>query len=132
VTDCRDRVERLASLAVDCAFHLHRDLGPGLLESVYETLLSNGLERQGIKVDRQKPIDIHYGGIHFRGAFVADLLLDDALLIELKSVERIGPVHVKQLLTYLRLMDLPVGLLLNFGAASFREGVRRVVNNRRP
>jgi len=123
-------VERLAHLAVDAAFHLHRDLGPGLLESVYETLLAMRLEKQGIKVDRQKPIDVIYEGVHFRGAFTADLLLDDELLIELKSVERFAPAHVKQLLTYVRLMDLPLGLLMNFGTASFREGVRRVANDR--
>ena len=84
----------------------------------------------GVKVDRQNPIDIHYEGTHFRGAFVADLILNDRLLIELKSVERTAPVHVKQVLTYLRLMQLPLGLLLNFGAATFREGIRRVVNDR--
>lgn len=120
--------ERLARLAVDAAFHLHHDLGPGLIESVYETLLTVRLERAGVKVDRQKPIDIDYEGIHFRGAFVADLILNDRLLIELKSVERTAPVHVKQVLTYIRLMHLPLGLLLNFGTATFREGVRRVVN----
>ncbi len=121
-------VERLAQLAVDAAFHLHRDLGPGLLESVYETLLARRLEKLGLKVDRQKPIDIIYDGMHFRGAFFADLLVEDRLLIELKSTERTAPVHVQQLLTYLRLMDLPLGLLANFGTATFREGVRRVTN----
>ncbi len=101
--------ERLARLAVDAAFHLHHDLGPGLLESVYEALLAVRLEMSGVKVDRQKPIDIHYDGIHFRNAFVADLILNDWLLIELKSVERTAPVHGKQVLTYLRLMDLRLG-----------------------
>ena len=124
--------ERLARAAVDAAFRIHTELGPGLLESVYEALLATRLEQQGIKVDRQKPIDIIFDGVHFRGAFVADLLLDERLLIELKSVERTAPVHVKQVLTYLRLLDLPLGLLLNFGAATFREGVRRVVNQREP
>jgi iron complex transport system substrate-binding protein len=124
--------ERLARATVDAAFRLHSELGPGLLESVYETLLAARLEQQGIKVDRQKPIDISFDGTHFRGAFVADLLLDERLLIELKSVERTAPVHIKQVLTYLRLLDLPLGLLLNFGAATFREGVRRVINQREP
>ena len=123
--------ERLAALAVDAAFHLHRDLGPGLIESVYEALLAVRFEEAGVKVDRQKPIDIKYQGIHFRAAFVADLILDDRLLIELKSVERTAPVHVKQVLTYIRLMHLPLGLLVNFGTATFREGVRRVINDRR-
>lgn len=125
-------VERLARSAVDAAFHLHRDLGPGLLESVYETLLSMKLEKLGLKVDRQKPIDLIYEGVHFRAAFTADILVEDRLLIELKSTERTAPVHVKQLLTYLRLMNLPLGLLINFGAATFREGIRRVANERIP
>ena len=114
---------------MDAAYHLHCDLGPGLLESVYEALLTVRLQEAGVKVDRQKPIDIDYEGIHFRGAFVADLILNDRLLIELKSVERTAPVHAKQVLTYIRLMQLPLGLLLNFGTATFREGVRRVVND---
>lgn len=122
-------VERLAQLSVDAAFHLYRDLGPGLLDSVYETLLADRLQRMGIDVDRQKPIDLVYEGSTFARAFVADLLLDNSFLIEVKSVEKTAPVHAKQLLTYLRLMQLPLGLLLNFGAASFREGVRRVANN---
>lgn len=126
----QEAVEKLARTAVDRAYHLHRDLGSGLLESVYETLFANALSNQGIKVDRQKPIDIHYGGRHLQGAFIADLILGDILLIELKSVEKIGPVHVKQLLTYLRLLHLPLGLLINFGAASFREDIRRVINDR--
>jgi iron complex transport system substrate-binding protein len=125
-------VERLAQLAVDAAFHLYRELGPGLLESVYETLLATKLERAGVKVDRQRPIDIIYEGIEFQRALVADLVLDNCFLIEVKSVEKTAPVHVKQLLTYLRLMRLPLGLLVNFGAASFREGVRRVVNDHHP
>jgi len=129
---CPEDVERVARLAVDAAFHLHRDLGPGLLESVYETLLAMRLERLGLKVDRQKAIDIIYEGVHFRGAFTADLLVEDRLLLELKSTERTLPVHVKQLLTYIRLMDLPLGLLINFGTASFREGVRRVGNPQLP
>jgi GxxExxY protein len=132
VIDGARDVEEVARLTIDAAFHLNRDLGPGLLESVYETLLANKLEQAGLKVDRQKPIDISYDGVVFPRAFVADLLVDDRLLIEVKSVERTAPVHTKQLLTYLRLMDLPLGLLINFGAASFREGVRRVVNNHSP
>ncbi len=99
------------------------------MESVYETLLAAELESAGVMFDRQKPIDILYNGVAFPRAFVADLLLDDCLLIEVKSIERTAPVHAKQLLTYLRLMRLPLGLLMNFGAATFREGVRRVVNN---
>ena len=127
-----ERVERLAKMAVDTAFHLYRDLGPGLLESVYETLFALRLERLGLKVDRQLPIDIHFDGVHFRGAFTADILVEDQLLIELKSTERTAPVHVRQVLTYLRLMDLQLGLLVNFGAPSFREAIRRVANGPNP
>jgi GxxExxY protein len=125
-------VERLAQLAVDAAFHLYRDLGPGLIESVYERLLAMRLEKLGLKVDRQMPIDILYDGVRFRGAFTADILVEDRLLIEPKSTERTAPVHVQQLLTYLRLMELPLGLLMNFGAATFREGIRRVANGHKP
>jgi GxxExxY protein len=121
-------VEELARLAIDCGFKLHERLGPGLFESVYETLLSASLEKRGLKVDRQQPIAIHFDGMTFTDAFRIDLLVEERLLIEVKSVERTAPVHGKQILTYLRLMNLPLGLLMNFGAGTFREGVRRVVN----
>ena len=121
-------VEQLARIAVDAGLDLHKELGPGLLESVYETLLAASLGQRGIKVDRQKPIELRYAGLVFAEGFRADLILDDKLIIEVKSVDRLAPVHAKQLLTYLRLLNLPLGLLMNFGGASFREGVRRVVN----
>lgn len=121
--------DELASLAVDAAYHLHRDLGPSLLESVYETILDRSLRRQGVKVDRQKPIDIYYQGLFIRDAFRVDLLLNDLLVVELKSSEKMAPVYGKQVLTYLRLMKLPLGLLINFGMPSAREGIRRVVNS---
>ena len=126
--DLRD-VEELARIAVDRGFKIHERLGPGLLESVYEAILAATLERAGLKVDRQKPIDIQFDDLTFVGSFRADLLVNDRLLIEVKSIEVLGKVHGKQLLTYLRLMDLPLGLLMNFGAGTFREGVKRVVNN---
>lgn len=122
-------VEELATIAVDCGFKIHEALGPGLLESVYEALLAQALTRRGLLVERQKPIPIRFEGIVLDEGFRADLLVERRLLIELKWVERTAPVHGKQLLTYLRLMELPLGLLINFGAATFREGVRRVVNN---
>ncbi|MDQ8755099.1 GxxExxY protein [Sphingosinicella sp. LHD-64] len=121
-------VERIASLAVDCGFRIHERLGPGLLESVYEAVLAQGLARHGLSVERQKPIPIRFDGLVIEEGFRADLLVEGTLLIELKCAERFAPVHGKQLLTYLRLMDLPLGLLMNFGAATFREGIRRVVN----
>jgi len=111
---------------------LHRELGPGLMESVYESILAAKLELLGYSVDRQKPIDIQYDGLVFKAAFRIDLLIEDRLLVEVKSIDRIGAVHAKQLLTYLRLTNQPVGLLINFGGATLREGFRRLVNNYNP
>jgi GxxExxY protein len=122
-------IEELARLAIDCGFRIHKDLGPGLLESVYETVLAATLARKGLKVDRQLPINIEYDGMVFAEGFRADLVVDDRLIVEVKSVERLVAVHGKQMLTYLRLLRQPLGLLMNFGGATFREGVRRVVNN---
>lgn len=123
-------IESVAKIAVDCGFKIHDGLGPGLLESVYEAVLLQSLARRGLSVQRQKPVPIHFDGIRLDEGFRADLVVEGRLLIELKSVERTAPVHGKQVLTYLRLMDLPLGLLMNFGAATFREGVKRVINNR--
>ena len=117
---------------LDVALRLHRDLGPGLLESVYEAILAGRLATMGYPVVRQRPIDIAFEGLHFEAAFRIDLLVDDRLVVEIKSVERLLPVHAKQLLTYLRLTRQPVGLLINFGGATLKEGVRRLVNNHRP
>lgn len=125
-------VETIARIAVDCGFKIHRGLGPGLLESVYEAVLEQSLARCGLVVERQRPIPICFDGIAVEEGFRADLLVEGRLLIELKSVERTAPVHTKQLLTYLRLMNLPLGLLMNFGAATFREGIKRVANGRGP
>ena len=113
---------------MDCAFRLHRDLGPGLLETVYEVVLAKLLKEQGLRVERQKPIPIRYAGFSFEEGFRADLVIEGLVLVELKSVESLSPVHSKQVLTYLRLIDLPLGLLINFGAASFKEGCKRIVN----
>jgi iron complex transport system substrate-binding protein len=122
-------VEEISSVVVDTAFHLHRNLGPGLLETVYEAVLEKMLMDRGLAVARQKPVPIEFAGLRFDEGFRADLVVENSLIIELKSVEKMVPVHGKQLLTYLRLLDLPIGLLINFGAPTFKEGVRRVVNN---
>ena len=122
-------IEELSRITVDCAFKLHSDLGPGMLESVYETLLAAKLGNAGIAVARQKPIPIEYDGVVLAEGFRVDLLIDDRLIVKIKSVEHLLPVHGKQLLTYLRLAKQPLGLLINFGAATFREGVKRVVNS---
>jgi iron complex transport system substrate-binding protein len=125
----RRDVEEIATIVVDCALNLHKDLGPGLLESVYETVLARILEHRGLIVERQKLVPICYQGLTFDEGFRLDMLVDRQLIVELKSVETIHPVHPKQLLTYLRLMDLPLGLLINFGAPLLKDGLRRIVNN---
>jgi GxxExxY protein len=124
-------LEELARLAVDTGFKLLNRLGPGLLESVYEVILFESLKRQGLAVERQVPITIQYDDFVIKDAFRGDLLIEGKLLIELKSVEKTAAVHKKQLLTYMRLMKLSLGLLMNFGAATFAEGCHRVVNNHR-
>lgn len=121
-------LEEVARIVVDCAFHIHRDLGPGLLETVYETVLAGALARAGLTVERQRPVAIRYDGMEFGDAFRIDLLVEGRLIVEVKSVEALSKVHGKQLLTYLRLTRQPLGLLINFGAASFRDSVKRVVN----
>jgi GxxExxY protein len=126
-----DELEHVARIAVDCGFRLHSDLGPGLLESVYETVLAAMLAEAGLAVLRQVPVPIVYRGVAFDNAFKADLIVEGRLLIELKSTERHAPVHAKQLLTYLRLMDLPLGLLMNFGHATFKSGIQRIANDYR-
>lgn len=118
------------ALALKSGLAIHRDLGPGLLESAYEALMAADLARQGFRVERQRPISLEYQGIRLDDAFRADILVEDLLLIELKSVEKLAAVHAKQVVTYLRLLNLPIGLLLNFGGATFKEGAQRILNPR--
>jgi len=117
---------------VDSAYRLHCALGPGLLESVYEVVLARDLARQGLRVQRQCPASFDYDGLRFEDAFRVDILVEDRVVVEIKSTERPSPVHAKQLLTYLRLLNLPVGLLLNFGAPTLKEGIQRIVNRLEP
>ena len=121
-------IERLASAAVDCGFQIHKELGPGLLESAYEAVLAAALTEKGLTVERQRLVPLSYRGIVLSEGFRADLIVENSLVIEVKSVERNAPVHAKQLLTYLRLLQQPLGLLMNFGCETFREGIKRVVN----
>jgi len=125
----RLNTEEVSAIVVDTAFRLHRGLGLGLLESVYESLLMGMLERRGLRVERQVLVEFDFDGIHFEEGLRLDLLVEGTLVVELKSVERLAPVHPKQLLTYLRLLNLPLGLLINFGAPTFKEGIRRIVNH---
>jgi iron complex transport system substrate-binding protein len=122
-------IEELSSIVVDTAFRIHRDLGSGLLESVYQKVLAALLRKQNLLVETETPVTFQYDGIVFTDDLRIDLLVNNCLIIELKSVETLLPVHSKQLLTYLRLKSLPLGLLLNFGAALFKDGCRRIVNN---
>jgi GxxExxY protein len=124
-----DELERLATAVVDCGYLLHRDLGPGLLETAYELLLLSMLRERGLHVERQIMVPLRYQDIAVDNAFKVDLFVEGKLVIELKSVERLVPVHGKQVLTCLRLMDLPLGLLMNIGEAVFKTGVRRIVND---
>ena len=122
-------LDDITGAIVDSAIKLHIDLGPGLLESVYEIVLARALARRGFQVERQKPIRFEYDDMIFEEGFRTDLLVEGRVVVELKSVEKLAPVHSKQLLTYLRLMNLRVGLLLNFGAPTLKEGLHRIVNN---
>jgi GxxExxY protein len=122
-------LEDMSAIAVDCGLRIHKALGPGLLESVYETVLATWLEREGLKIERQRQISFEFDGLVFKDAFRIDILVEDRLIIEVKSVETLTKVHGKQLLTYLRLMQQPLGLLMNFGGATFKDGLRRIVND---
>ena len=118
----------IAKIIVDSAYHVHRKLGPGLLESVYEVILAHELKKRGLKVERQVPVAIVFEGIKFDEGFRADIIVEDKVIVELKSIEKVMPVHKKQLLTYLRLTDKKLGLLINFGSELIRDGISRVVN----
>ncbi len=125
-------IDAISGDVLDVAMRLHQQLGPGLLESIYEMLLAARLQTMGYSVKRQVAIPVEFDGIQFDNAFKIDLLVDNRLIVEVKSVERLLPVHAKQLLTYLRLAKQPVGLLINFGGETLKEGVRRLVNNHAP
>ncbi len=118
----------IAEIIVDAAFKVHKSLGPGLFESVYETVMAHEIEGRGLTVERQKVIPINYEGMAFDEGFRADLVVSDKVIVELKSVETLSPVHKKQLLTYLRLADKRLGLLINFGSNLIKDGIARVVN----
>ncbi|RDV02879.1 GxxExxY protein [Sphingorhabdus pulchriflava] len=122
-------IDEISSDVIGVAMAIHREIGPGLLESVYQAILAKKLTRLGYAVETEKPLGFSFEDLEFPAAFKVDLLVDQSLVVELKSVERMQPVHSKQLLTYLRLMNLPVGLLINFGCETLKEGIKRVVNN---
>ena len=116
------------TIVVDCAVKLHRSLGPGLLETVYEAVLAKQLERAGLSVQRQVPIPIEFDGLRFDEGFRADLVVNGLVILELKSIEQVHPVHKKQLLTYLKLTNIRLGYLLNFGDELMKKGITRIIN----
>jgi GxxExxY protein len=118
----------VAKKIVDAAYNVHQKLGPGLLESVYEVSLAHEIIKRGCKVQRQIAIPIKYDNLTFDEGFRADLVVEDTVIIELKSVEKVQPVHKKQLLTYLRLTGMRLGLLINFGSVLIKNGIYRIVN----
>ena len=125
-------IDEITGNIVDAAYKIHTGLGPGLLESVYEAVLGRELEKRGVVVERQKIISFEYDGMRFDEGLIVDLLVEEVVVVELKSVEKFAPVHAKQVLTYLRLLHLPVGLLINFGSPTLKEGLQRIVNNYQP
>ena len=118
----------IGTQVVDAAVRIHRNLGPGLLETVYEVVLARELTGRGLKVERQVPVAIEYGGVRFDEGFRADIIVERKVILELKSVEQLARVHHKQLFTYLKLRELKLGFLLNFGAAVMKDGITRTVN----
>ena len=119
----------IAKEIVDAAFKVHKGLGPGLLESVYETVLAYELKKKGLNAKRHVPVMISYDDMIFEEGFRADIIVENRVIVELKSVETVSPVHKKQLLTYIRLSDKRLGLLINFGSELIRDGISRIVNN---
>jgi GxxExxY protein len=124
----RERANRLSNLVIGAAMEVHRALGPGLLESVYEECLCHELNRREIPYIRQAALPLLYKGIDLECGFRLDIMVDDLLIVELKSVEKIEPIHQAQLLTYLRLARKWLGLLINFNVPLLRDGIHRLVN----
>ncbi|MES2308199.1 MAG: GxxExxY protein [Verrucomicrobiota bacterium] len=120
--------EIIAKEAVDSALKIHRKLGSRLFETVYETVLASELAIKGFTVDRQKTIHIEFEGKTFEEGFRADLWIDNYFIVEVKSIDKLAPIHTKQLLTYLRLAKLPLGLLINFGEETLKESIKRIPN----
>lgn len=119
----------LSYKVIGCAMEVYNVLGPGLLESVYEKALIHELQINGLSVSSQVPVEMSYKGVNLGEGLRLDLLVEDSLIVELKSVDELKPVHYKQLLTYLKLLDKRIGLLINFNVNDFRDGIKRVVND---
>ena len=121
-------VERLATAVVDSAFAVHLELGPGLLESAYEACLSHELRLRGVKHQLQLPVPLNYKGIRVEIGYRADIVVEEKLLVELKSVDQLLPIHTAQVITYLRLKKFPLGLLINFNEVLIKHGIHRILN----
>jgi len=126
------RIDEISAAVVDEAIRIHRELGPGLFENVYEAVLFGRLEGRGLRVERQVPVPVTIDGQSFDAAFRIDILVEGCLILEIKAVEQLSKAHARQMLTYLRLLKQPVGLLLNFSGATMKEGIRRMVNDYKP
>lgn len=127
-TDAAVKENQIAKQVLDAAFKIHTALGPGLLESVYEVILAHELATAGLAVQRQQPISINYEELKFDEGFRANLSVDNCVIVELKSVQALNPVHAKQVLTQLRLANIRLGLLINFGEVHLKNGIKRLAN----
>jgi GxxExxY protein len=126
------QINEISAIVIDEAIAIHRELGPGLFETVYEVVLAGRLEARGLKVERQVAVPLIFDGHVFETAFRIDILIEDRLVLEIKTTEQLNKAHAKQLLTYLRILKQPVGLLLNFSQSTMKEGIRRMVNDYEP
>jgi len=121
-------INEVSGVIIDAAVKIHMALGPGLLETVYEAILEKELLRRGLRVRRQVIVPIQFEDMHFDEGFRADLIVEDCIVVELKSIEQFHPVHAKQVLTYCKLLDYRLGLLINFGAPLLKDGIKRIAN----
>lgn len=120
---------QLSGIIIGCALEVHRELGPGLLESAYEVCMMHELKREGLSVSQQVPLPIVYKGVRLEAGYKLDIVVENSVILELKSVDYLADIHTAQLLTYLKLKNLKLGLLINFNTVLIRNGIKRVVNN---
>jgi GxxExxY protein len=125
-------IDEISAIVIDECIAIHRELGPGLFETIYEKVLAGRLKVRGLKAERQVPVPLLFDDHDFDVAFRIDILVEDRLVLEIKAVEKLSKAHAKQLLTYLRILKQPVGLLLNFSGETMKEGIRRMVNDHKP
>ena len=128
MTEDAEKLNKISEAIIGAAIEVHRALGPGLLESTYEVCLIHQLSKSGFKVEQQKPIPVKYKEVTLDCGYRIDLLVEDAVVVELKAIDALAPIHEAQLLTYLKLADLKLGLLINFNVKILKQGIRRLVN----